>query len=72
MRRVSLWTFTIASALFWAFALVMALLEVVHLAHGQSEHFAGTFAMQAAIVAAVFTVGARSAARASRDAATTA
>ena len=45
----------------------MALLEVVHLAHGQSEHFAGTFAMQAAIVAAVFTVGARHAARAGQD-----
>ena len=53
MRRVSLWVFTIASVLFWAFALVMALLEVVHLAHGQYEHVAGTFAMQAAMVAAV-------------------
>lgn len=67
MRRVSLWTFATASVLFWAFALVMALLEVVHLAHGQSEHFAGTFAVQAAIVAAVFTVGARHAARTGQD-----
>ena len=67
MRRVSLWTFTIASVLFWTFALVMALLEVVHLAHGQSEHFAGTFAVQAVIVAAVFTVAARVAARTGQD-----
>ena len=72
MRGVSLWTFTIASVLFWASALVMALLEVVHLAHGQSEHFAGSFAIQAVIVAAVFTVGARAAARASQDVAATA
>lgn len=72
MRRVALWTFTIASALFWAFALVMALLEVVHLAHGQYEHFAGTFALQAVTVAAVFTVAARVAARAGRDVAATA
>lgn len=64
MRRVSLWTFTAVSVLFWAFALDMALLEVVHLAHGQStEHFAGMFAMQAVVVAAVFTVGARLAGR---------
>lgn len=37
----------------------MALLEVVHLAHSQStEHFAGIFAMQALVLAAVFTVSA--------------
>lgn len=68
MRRVSLWTFTVASVLFWAVALGMALLEVVHLAHGQStEHFAGVFAVQAVVVAAVFTVGARLAARSGQE-----
>ena len=63
MGRVWLWTSTIASVLSWGFALLMALLEVVHLAHGQSEHVAGTFAMHAVAVAAVFTVAARIAAR---------
>ena len=58
MRRVSLWTLTIGSVLFGVLALVMALLEVLHLAHGQSEHFAATFAAQALIVAAVFAIGA--------------
>jgi len=67
MRRVSLWTLNIASALFGAFALVMGLLEVVHLAHGQSEHFAGTFALQALVVAAVFTVCALAVARSGED-----
>jgi hypothetical protein len=57
MRRVLLWTFTLASLLFWGLAVVMALLEVVHLAHGQpTEHAAGTFAVQALVVAVVFTV----------------
>jgi len=52
------WTLSIASVLFGAFAVLMALLEVVHLAHGESGHFAATFAAQALIVAAVFTAGA--------------
>lgn len=58
MRRVSLWILSIASVLVGVFALLMALLEVVHLAHGQSEHFAATFAAQALVVAGVFTAGA--------------
>ncbi len=58
------WTFTIASILFSALALVMALLEVVHLAHSQStEHAAGIFAMQALVLAAVFAVSALAATR---------
>jgi heme/copper-type cytochrome/quinol oxidase subunit 4 len=68
MRRASLWTLTIASVLFGVFALVMALLEVVHLALGQSEHFAATFAVQALVVAAVFMVGALLVARDGEDA----
>jgi hypothetical protein len=68
MRRASLWTLTIASVLFAVFAFVMALLEVVHLAFGQSEHFAATFAVQALVVAAVFTAGALAVARHGGDA----
>lgn len=63
MSRVVLWSFTIASVLFWGLALLMALLEVAHLAHGQSDYAAGTFAMQALVLAAVFTLGALAAAR---------
>ncbi len=63
MRRALRWTFTIASILFSGLALVMGLLEVVHLAHNQStEHFAGIFAMQALVLAAVFAVSALAAA----------
>ena len=64
MRLATLWVFTIASALSWGLGVVMALLEVVHLAHGQStEHAAGIFAVQALVLAAVFTVSALAAAR---------
>lgn len=66
MRRVSLWTLIVASALWGAFAVVMALLEVVHLAHGQSEHFAATFAAQALIVATVCAISALAVARPAR------
>ncbi len=59
VRRGLLWTSSIAAVLWWGFALVMALLEVVHLAQGQStEHAAGVFAGQALVVAAVSTAGA--------------
>jgi succinate-acetate transporter protein len=69
MRRALLWTFTIVSLLFWGLALVMALLEVVHLAHGQStDHAAGYFAVQSLVVASVFTASAL-VARRSREAA---
>ena len=55
MRRAVLRSSTVAAVVAWAFTLAMALLEVLHLAHGTSEHFAGTFALQGLVLAAVFT-----------------
>lgn len=64
MRRALQWTFTVASILCSGLAVVLAFLEVVHLAHGQStEHAAGIFAMQAVVLAAVFAVSGLAAAR---------
>jgi branched-subunit amino acid ABC-type transport system permease component len=55
VRRALRRTFISLSVLCWGLALVMALLEVVHLAHGQStEHSAAIFAAQALVLAAVF------------------
>ena len=67
MKRASAKTLGVAAVLSGAFALVMALLEVWHLAHGQSEHFAGTFAVQALVVAAVLGISALTIARAGED-----
>ena len=55
MRRGLVGSATVAAGVAWAFTVAMALLEVVHLAHGTSEHFAGTFALQGLVLAAVFT-----------------
>jgi hypothetical protein len=43
MSRALRWTFTIAPALCWGLIVIMALLEVVHVAHGQSgsSHLTG-------------------------------
>jgi len=67
VRRVSLWILGIASVVFGVLAVLMALLEVVHLAHGEFEHFAGTFAAQALVVPGVLTAGAVVVARHGED-----
>lgn len=64
MRQLLLWTFTVAAVVLWGAAAVMALLEVVHLAYSEpAEHAAGLFALQAVVLAVLFTVAGRATAR---------
>lgn len=71
MRRALQWSFSAAAVLFAGLAVMMGFVEVVHLAWGEGRstgHAAGVFAVQALVLAGVFTASALAAERSvSRD-----